>query len=54
MHRLGMGLRAIGAALGVDETTVLKALAGLASLTRKQAEREGERCWRCERAGRRF
>ena len=31
MRRLGMSLRAIGAALGVDEKTVRKALAGLAS-----------------------
>jgi DNA-binding CsgD family transcriptional regulator len=31
MRRLGMTLRAIGAALGVDEKTVRKALAGLAS-----------------------
>ena len=30
MHQLGMSLRAIGAALGVDERTVRKALAGLA------------------------
>lgn len=31
MRRLGMSLRAIGAALGVDEKTVPKALAGLES-----------------------
>jgi hypothetical protein len=31
MRRLGMTLREIGAALGVDEKTVRKALAGLAS-----------------------
>ena len=31
MRRLGMTLRAIGATLGVDEKTVRKALAGLAS-----------------------
>jgi hypothetical protein len=31
MRRLGMSLRATGAALGVDEKTVRKALAGLAS-----------------------
>jgi transposase-like protein len=31
MRRLGMSFRAIGAALGVDEKTVRKALAGPAS-----------------------
>lgn len=31
MRMLGMSLRAIGAGLGVDEKTVRKALAGLAS-----------------------
>jgi hypothetical protein len=31
MRRLGMSLRAIAAALGVDEKTVRKALAALAS-----------------------
>ena len=40
MCRLGMSLRAIGAALGVDERTVRKALAGLAS--RRASKRSGK------------